>query len=376
MKWLTFSNETKPILLSYLTLYLYKVLPILIPLSLLGYTVPAIIVLRYLLVSYLYLNLFLNDCILRESVKIRTVHTKEHNCSRCSQNVIWNLQDQLANLLFLIIGSVFFKANIYLDLYWRSFIHSIPLATKNKLCIQKSIQIEWFGILFGLLNYVCEWALTQLFPFEYVLFSMLWIQFAIDCFIFDRTLPSYPILPMQLLLIFGWKTAQCLMLGIIEIKKRSIGQNNMISEWIRVISYMKNSTFYRFILWKEFQTLDNFISYGSTSAFYREHILNMFELLLNIKYFLTDNKAIIFARKTKLLHITTIFKPYMSAENKFYITLFEARKEIEPFIKEIIAELERSIQTTKCVLDYEELYSYDTQLNHSMHMMESHYKVK
>ncbi|MEI7999529.1 MAG: AAA domain-containing protein, partial [Candidatus Omnitrophota bacterium] len=56
--------------------------------------------------------------------------------------------------------------------------------------------------------------------------------------------------------------------------------------------------------------------------------------------------------------------------------LAKASEEIEPFIKEIIAELERSIQTTKCVLDYEELYSYDTQLNHSMHMMESHYKVK
>jgi hypothetical protein len=165
-------------------------------------------------------------------------------------------------------------------------------------------------------------------------------------------------------------------LGAIEIKKRNIGTKNIVSEIIRVLSYLKNSTFYRFLFWKEFQTMDNFISYGSTSPFYREHILNMFELLLNVKYFLTNNSAITFARKTKLLHMTTIFKPYMSAENKFYITLFEARKELEPFIKEVIEDLETSIQTTKCVLDYEELYNYDIQLDRSIHMMESYIKNK
>jgi hypothetical protein len=139
---------------------------------------------------------------------------------------------------------------------------------------------------------------------------------------------------------------------------------------------LKKSTFYRILFWKEFQSLDNFISYGSTSPFYREHILNIFELLLNVKYFLTNNSTITFARKTKLLHMTTVFKPYMSAENKFYVTLFEARKEIEPFIKEVIEDLETSIQTTKCVLDYEELYNYDIQLDRSIHMMESYIKNK
>jgi hypothetical protein len=206
---------------------------------------------------------------------------------------------------------------------------------------------------------------------------MLFTQFAIDCYIFDNTFkPIRGIIPTHFLLKTVWKVSQCITLGAIEIKKRNIGNKNVVSEIIRVLSYLKKSTFYRFLFWKEFQSLDNFISYGSTSPFYREHILNIFELLLNVKYFLTNNSAITFARKTKLLHMTTIFKPYMSAENKFYITLFEARKEIEPFIKEVIEDLETSIQTTKCVLDYEELYNYDIQLDRSIHMMESYIKNK
>ena len=205
---------------------------------------------------------------------------------------------------------------------------------------------------------------------------MLFIQFAIDCYIFDNTFKRFYIIPTHFLLKIVWKVSQCITLGAIEIKKRNIGNKNVVSEIIRVLSYLKKSTFYRILFWKEFQSLDNFISYGSTSPFYREHILNIFELLLNVKYFLTNNSTITFARKTKLLHMTTVFKPYMSAENKFYVTLFEARKEIEPFIKEVIEDLETSIQTTKCVLDYEELYNYDIQLDRSIHMMESYIKNK
>lgn len=368
--------QTKPILISYSRLYIYKILPLLIPLTLLGYGNDLINFIRYILVGYMYINLYINDCMLRESIKLKTVLSEEHNCTRCSQSVVWNIQDQVANLLFLNIGSVLFRYNIYLDIYWRSFVHSIPVATKHKLCVQKSIRIEWWGILFGILNYGCEHILRRMFYFEYVLFFMLFIQFAIDCYLFDNTFKRLYIIPTHFLLKTVWKVSQCIVLGAIEIKKRNIGNKNVLSEIIRVLSYLKNSTFYRFLFWKEFQSLDNFISYGSTSPFYREHILNIFELLLNVKYFLTNNSAITFARKTKLLHMTTIFKPYMSAENKFYVTLFEARKEIEPFIKEVIEDLETSIQTTKCVLDYEELYNYDIQLDRSIHMMESYIKNK
>lgn len=369
-------QRTRPILKSYFELYVYKIFPILIPFSLLGYDNDLINVIRYIFVGYMYINLLINDCILRESIKLRTVSEEDHDCTRCSQSVVWNLQDQVANLLFLNIGSFLFRYNIYLDIYWRCFIHSLPLGMKQKLCIQKCMRIEWWGILFGIINFCCEYLLRTFFHFEYVLFSMTLIYFTIDCYLFDTELNKHYIIPINVLLKAVWKISQCITLGAIEIKKRNIGNKNIVSEIIRVLSYLKTSTFYRFLFWKEFQTMDNFISYGSTSPFYREHILNIFELLLNLKYFLTNNTAITFARKTKLLHMTTIFKPYMSAENKFYVTLFEARKELEPFIKEVIEDLETSIQTTKCVLDYEELYNYDIQLDRSIHMMESYIKNK
>ena len=367
----------KPIVKSYFNIFLYKIFPIIIPLSLLGYDNEYINILRFVIVYYMYINLFINDSILRESIKLRTIREEEHNCSKCSQNVIWNIQDQAANIIFLTIGSTTFRYNIYLDIYWRSFVHTLPLSMKNRLCIQRSIGIQWIGIVAGIINYASEYLLRKAFHYDYVLFLMTFIYFVIDCFLFNlntKNIQYY--IPTNFLLKVVWKLSQCLTLGIIEIKKRNIGNKNVVLEIVRILSYIKNNTFYRYVFWQEFRSIDNFISYGSTSIFYREHTVNLLELLLNVKYFLHNNTTFKFARKTKLLHMTSIFKPYLSAENKFYITLFEARKEIEPFIKELIEDLETSIQTTKCVLDFEELYEYDIQLDRSIHLMESYYKNK
>ena len=54
-----------------------------------------------------------------------------------------------------------------------------------------------------------------------------------------------------------------------------------------------------------------------------------------------------------------ILKPFMSSEHKFYIRMFESRKSIEPFIKQLIKDLDDSILNTKSELIYEELYNFE-----------------
>ena len=49
----------------------------------------------------------------------------------------------------------------------------------------------------------------------------------------------------------------------------------------------------------------------------------------------------------------------MSSEHKFYIRMFESRKSIEPFIKQLIKDLDDSILNTKSELIYEELYNFE-----------------
>ena len=62
-------------------------------------------------------------------------------------------------------------------------------------------------------------------------------------------------------------------------------------------------------------------------------------------------------RKSKILHITALFKPFLSSQHKFYIRLFESRKTIEPFIKQFINDMNQSIKNTKAEVEFEEIYN-------------------
>jgi hypothetical protein len=120
--------------------------------------------------------------------------------------------------------------------------------------------------------------------------------------------------------------------------------------------------------------LDSFISFGKTSVFYREHVLNFYDLLFTIINYLDNNTTIKIARKIKLLHISTIFKPFMSPENKFYIRMFESRKSIEPFVKQLLKDLDQSITNTKSEIIYEEMYNFDKKVEtHNVKIIDKYY---
>jgi hypothetical protein len=346
---------TKDIILLYGELILYKILPIMIPLSLLGNGFTSI---RYLFLGYLYINLLLSDIILRQSIKIRNSMIIEHNCEYCSKNIIWNIQDIISNILFTLLGTFIFKVNILLDIYWRSYIHSLPISIKNKYCTQKSIDINIIAIPFGIINYIIEIMISSVLPFEYTIIMMCFINFMIDIIIIHKSILNYShnIFSFNILLRILWKISQFLTVGYIELKKREIADRDVIEDIINILQYLRNNTFYRFILWKEFQSLDNFISMGKTSIFYREHVLNTYDLFVNIMSYL-DNNMVKIIRKSKLIHITALFKPFLSSQHKFYIRLFESRKIIEPFIIQFINDMNQSIKNTKGEVEFEEVYN-------------------
>jgi hypothetical protein len=354
---------TKEIILLYGELILYKILPMMTPLSLLGYGFArehiVVLGIRYICLLYLYINLLLSDIILRQSIKIRNSMIVEHNCEYCSKNIIWNIQDIVSNILFTIIGTIVFRVNIFLDIYWRSYIHSLPISIKYKHCTQKSIDIQLYAIPFGIINYIIESMLSNILPFEYTIILMCFINFMIDSIILDRNnrfITNRNIFSFNILLKIVWKLSQFLTVGYIEVKKRDIADRDVIEDIINILQYMRNNTFYRFILWKEFQSLDNFISMGKTSIYYREHILNTYDLVVNIMSYL-DNNMVKIMRKSKLLHITALFKPFLSSQHKFYIRLFESRKTIEPFMIQFINDMNQSIKNTKAEVEFEEIYN-------------------
>lgn len=360
------NNNTINIIILYINLILYKIIPILIPLSLLGYTNTFINIARYIIVIYLIINLLISDFILRQSIKVRNIIEEDHICDKCSNNIVWNLQDSLANIIFYILGGLVFKYNIYLDIYWRSYIHTLPICIKNKLCIHKSIELQDTSIIFGILNYLIEYGLCYILPTEYTLIMMFFITFVFDCIIFNLDIKHKSnITFINILLTSIWKISQYLTVGYIETKKRKIGNRDVVEEAINKLNYFRNNTWYRVILWKEFQNLDNFISLGKTSVFYREHILTIHDLLISIVFYLDNNTTIKIARKTKILHISTIFKPFMSSQNKFYIRMFESRKSIEPFIKQLLKDLDISIANTKSEIIYEEMYNFDKKMENT-----------
>ena len=356
------NNNILNIILLYINLIFYKVIPILLPLSLLGYSNTYINICRYIFIFYVLINLLISDFILRQSVKIRNTLELEHNCEKCSNNIVWNIQDNISNIIFYILGGIIFRYNIYLDIYWRSYLHTLPIYIKNKLCIQKSFEIQYISIPFGLCNYLIEFGLSYLIPFEYNLIIMFFVTFLLDCIIFNLNLKyKGNISFVNILILIVWKISQSITIGYIEIKKRKLGNRDIVEEIINKLNYLRNNTWYRVILWKEFQSLDNLISFGKTSVFYREHILNFSELLISIQSYL-DNRTIKIARKTKILHLTTMFKPFMSSQQKFYVRMFESRKSIEPFIKQLIEDFNKSITNTKSELLYEEMYNCEKKI--------------
>jgi len=357
------NNNSLNIILLYINLIFYKVIPILLPLSLLGYSNIYINICRYIFIFYVMINLLISDFILRQSIKIRNTVEVEHNCEKCSDNIVWNIQDNISNINFYILGGIIFKYNLYLDIYWRSYLHTLPIYIKNKLCIQKSVEIQYISIPFGILNYLIELGLSYLIPFEYNLIIMFFITFLLDCIIFNLNLKYRSNLSfVNILILIIWKISQSITIGYIEIKKRKLENRDIVEEIINKLNYLRNNTWYRVILWKEFQSLDNLISFGKTSVFYREHILNFSELLITIQSYL-DNTTIKIARKTKILHLTTMFKPFMSSQHKFYVRMFESRKCIEPFIKQLIEDLNKSITNTKSELLYEEMYNCEKKID-------------
>lgn len=370
-----YNNNTLDILSLYIKLIFFKIIPILIPLSLIGVYNVFFDFLRYGIVLYLVINLLISDFILRQSIKIRNVVDIEHCCEKCSNNIVWNIQDNISNIVFYGLGGFIFKYNTYLDIYWRSYVHSLPIYIKNKLCIQKSIELQFASIPFGILNYLIEYSVSFILPFEYNLFFMFFVTFLIDCFIFNLNIKyQNNINVVNALLKITWFFSQNFTVGYFEIKKRNLCNKDIIEENIKIINYLRNNTWYRVILWKEFQNLDNFISLGNTSVFYREHILNFRDLLFSIVNYLNNNTTIKIARKTKLLHLTTIFKPLMSSQNKFYIRIFESRKCLEPFIKQLLEDLVISIKNTKSEEIYEEMYNVDKKIeNENIKIIEKFY---
>jgi hypothetical protein len=369
------NNNTINIIILYINLIFYKIIPILIPLSLLGYSNTFINIARYIIVIYLIVNLLISDFILRQSIKVRNLIDGDHICEKCSNNIVWNLQDSLSNIVFYILGGFVFKYNIYLDIYWRSYMHTLPICIKYKLCMHKSVELQYICIIFGIFNYLIEFCLYHILPVEYTLIMMFFITFVFDCVIFNLDIKYQSnITFVNILLLSVWKISQYLTIGYIENKKRKVGNRDMVEEVINKLNYLRNNTWYRVILWKEFQNLDNFISLGKTSVFYREHILTFHDLLISIVYYLDNNTTIKIARKTKILHISTIFKPFMSSQNKFYIRIFESRKSIEPFIKQLLKDLDDSIANTKSEIIYEEMYNFDKKIeNTNMKIIEKFY---
>jgi hypothetical protein len=369
------SNNTVNIIFLYINLIIYKILPILFPLSLIGYSNIFINVCRYLFVLYLIINLLISDFILRQSVKIRNTVDVEHSCEKCSNNIVWNLQDNISSFVYYIIGGIVFKYNFYLDIYWRSYIHTLPIYLQNKLCIQNTIELQYLAIPFGIANYLIEYTLNYVLPYEYVFILMFFVTFLLDCIVINLNIKyKKNISFVNILIIVIWKISQCLSVGYIENKKRKFKNRDIVEEIINKLNYLRNNTWYRVILWKEFQSIDNFISFGKTSVFYREHILSFHDLLYSIMNYLDNNTTIKIARKTKILHISTMFKPFMSSQNKFYIRMFESRKSIEPFIKQLIEDMNSAIMNTKSEIIYEELYNFEKKVeNENVKIIEKFY---
>jgi len=112
-------------------------------------------------------------------------------------------------------------------------MHSLPICIKNKLCIHKSVEIQYISIPFGILNYLIEAGLYYVLPTEYILIVMFFVVFVIDCVIFNLNVKyKNNISFTNILLICVWKISQYLTIGFIENKKRKFGNRDIVEEII------------------------------------------------------------------------------------------------------------------------------------------------
>jgi hypothetical protein len=394
------NNNTNMILKSYTDLVIHKVILLIIPLicifNIINYFFDSsnefilIYLIRIITIIYTYINLLTSDTILRQSLKIRTISQLEHSCDNCDISVIWNLQDNITNLLFNIIGSIVFKYNCITDIYWRSYIHSLPTHNKNKLCVQKSLEITKTGILFGTLNYFSDYILGIIFNRDFCIIINLFITFIFDFVIYnynENNETTFEIYENSIenekayynlkymfnspLFIF-WKISQCTFVGYIEIKKRNTNNKDIIKDLLWLVNHIRNNTYYRFIFWQEFQTLESFIRFGKISLFYREHVISFYDLMVHITNYI-NNTTFKIIRKSKIIHLTCIFKSFLPSQYKFYTSLFESRKNIEQFINILMTDLENSIKNTKGHVEYEEIFSYKNIEKKNLNMIDDYY---
>ena len=108
---------------------------------------------------------------------------------------------------------------------------------------------------------------------------MLFVNFILDVIIYNIDIKYNNIEYCNVFLLISWKISQYSTVGYLQIKKRELENKNIIQQIIKVFNYLRNNTYYRIFLWNEFQSLDNFISLGKTSIFYREHIILIFYIL-------------------------------------------------------------------------------------------------
>lgn len=407
------TNNTGLILKSYVDLIINKIIPVLFTsLSILKifdfldiFNSDLTFLIRLIIIIYIYLNMFISDTILRQSLKIRTINEKEHSCENCSVNVVWNLQDSFSNILFNIIGSIVFKYNWMTDIYWRSYIHSLPIHITNRICVQKTLELKQIGIFFGILNYITDYGSSMIFNGDVCMIINLFITFIFDtiisnltssssssssinsnCFynsfeIYDKDIEEdenneyykYFIYGINLPLVCFWKISQFILVGYIEIKKRSQTNKDFIKILLSVANHLRTHKYYKVLFWKEFQSLENFIKLGKVSLFYREHIISFYDLLVNVTNYL-NNTTVKIIRKSKIIHFTTIFKSFLPSQYKFYITLFESRKSIEQFVNDLMNDLESAIKNTKGDLEYEEIFSYKTIEKKTPSVIDDYYK--
>jgi hypothetical protein len=398
------NNNTVLILKYYADLIIHKVILVIIPL--IGISnifnnifdssddFSLIYLIRIITIIYVYINLFIIDTILRQSLKIRTTSKTEHSCDYCSINITWNLQDIISNLLFNIIGCMIFKYNWIMDIYWRSYIHSLPMHIVDKLCVQKSLEITKVGILFGIINYFSDYILGFVFNkdvcmiinlfltfvFDFIVFNYYnnYDDFEIDFEIYENSIEKNEKIYYHIKYIFNlplfivWKTSQFIFVGYIEINKRNTNNRNIIKDLLWIANHLRNNIYYKFILWKEFQSLENFIKFGKVSLFCREHVISFYDLMVHITNYL-NNTTFKIVRKSKIIHLTFIFKTFLPSQYKFYISLFESRKNIEQFINVLMNDLETSIKNTKGDIEYEEIFSYKNIEKKNFNMIDDYY---
>jgi len=342
-----YQTNIHDIITVYIKIICYKILPYLLFFSILNHTNIYFKSIKYIFFIYSLINLFITDFILRQSIKYTKITNIKHSCSKCPVNLIHNIEECISIFIFNLVGYMISKHNILLDIYWRSYLHTNPLMIKEKVCIRNYITFNYVGIPFGIINYCFEQIVSTILPTEYVFFLMMLLNFYIDSIIYISNIQYSNNKILNILLEIIWFISECFTLGIIEFQKRKIKTNDIIKDTIFYFNYLKNHNYYKVILWSDFQQLNNFISTSYGSVYYREHISNIYHLLYNILNNIKNNKTIKFIRKSKIIHLTSLFSNLFPTDYKIYLKIFDSRKYLEPFLFELVRLLEHNLTNYK-----------------------------